>query len=281
MYDTGACDPSLHPYDQERWRTVWLALCAFPRAVALGEIALMLHGARGLPRRLTAEVALPGGIAARPRAGVTVRQTVVRGRTAWIQGRAVVGPDLALAQAMRTLSRDSWVKCADSLVNQKVVGASELAEVTRLARRTGPAAKPRWVRLVDGRSESPLETDARLQCRDHGIPPDDLQRRFYDGRGRFLARADLAWHLGHDRWLIVEIDGNAYHASDSQLSDDALRQNELVRDGRLILLRFRGRHIYEAPGITGDISSILRAEGWRPGRRLPSDGALRSGTLTS
>jgi hypothetical protein len=273
VYDTGARDPALHRYDQERWRTVWLALCAFPRAIALGEIALMLHGAHGLPLRLTAEVALPGGTANRSRAGVTVRQTVVRERTVRIKGRSVVGPDLALVQAMRTLYRDSWVKCADSLVHQKLV-ASDLTEVARLARRTGPAASPRWVRLVDGRSESPLETEARLQCHDAGIPPDDLQRDFYDDRGRFLGRADLAWHLGANRWLVVEIDGRAHHASNDQLNDDSLRQNALLRDGLLILLRFRSRHLIERPGIAGDIASVLRSEGWRPRRTIPARGTM-------
>lgn len=129
--------------------------------------------------------------------------------------------------------------------------------------------------LVDGRSESPLETDARLQCKDAGIPPDDLQREFYDGRGRFLARADLVWHLGNGRWLVVEIDGNEYHASNDQLSYDALRQNQLLRDGRLILLRFRSRHLHEYPGIVGDIASVLQAEGWEPGREIPTEGAYR------
>ncbi|WP_460707345.1 hypothetical protein [Myceligenerans halotolerans] len=278
VFDTRLRDVTLHKYDQERWRAVWLALYAYPRGIALSDIALMLHGAQGLPRRLTPEVALPGGAAARSRAGVAVRQTDVTGKTVQVDGRDVVEPVLALVQAMRTLGRDSWVRCADSLIHQGVIGPASLREVSRLMRRAGHSDKARWLRLVDGRAESPLETDARLQCEDAGIPPDDLQRAFYDGCGQFVGRSDLVWHLGADRWLVVEIDGNAYHASHDQLGYDALRQNELLRDRRLLLLRFRSRHLYEYPGIAGDIASILHAEGWKPGRELPADTAHRRGT---
>lgn len=270
VYDTGLRPHNGHDYDHERWQTVWLALYAYPRGIALSEIALMLHGAQGLPRRLTAEIALPGGISARPRAGITVRQTNVTGRTARVKGRDAVEPVLALVQALRTLSRNDWVRCADSLAHRGIVTTSDLAKVSEHAHRTGPAGRSRWVNLVDGRAESPLETDARLQCADGGIPPDDLQRDFYDDRRRLIARADLAWHLGQGRWLIVEIDGNAYHSSESQLSHDSLRQNELLRNGRLTLLRFRSRHLYEHPGIAGDIASVLRNAGWKPGRPIPA-----------
>ena len=266
VYDTHERDAAMHQFDQERWRTVWLALKTFPRSAGVGEIALMMHGAEGLPRRLNAEVALPGGTYARPRAGVRVRQADLRGHTVTVHGRQVARAPLALVQAMRTLTRDSWVKCADSLINKKVISEQDLVEVRALARRRGLVARLHWIDLVDGRAESPLETEARLRCVDAGFPPDDLQREFRDDDGNFLGRADLVWYLGHGRWLLVEIDGGAFHSSDDQLSRDAVRQNDLLEDGRLIVFRFRSAHLRQPQGLTSRIGRVLNRADWRPGR---------------
>ncbi|MFI2489864.1 type IV toxin-antitoxin system AbiEi family antitoxin domain-containing protein [Promicromonospora kroppenstedtii] len=270
VYDTHERDATMHEFDQERWRTVWLALKSYPRSAAVGEIALMMHGAEGLPRRLTAEVALPGGTYARPRAGVRVRQVDLHGHAVKVLGRHAARAPLALVQAMRTLSRDSWVQCADSLLNKKVISAQDLVEVRALARRAGLVARLHWADLVDGRAESPLETEARLRCVDAGFPPDDLQREFRDGEGKFLGRADLVWHLGDGRWLIAEIDGGAFHSSDDQLGRDAVRQNDLLEGGRTIVLRFRSAHLRQPQGLTERIGRVLTRSGWQPGRALPT-----------
>ena len=270
VYDTHERDATVHEFDQERWRTVWLALKTYPRSAAVGEIALMVHGAEGLPRRLNAVVALPGGKYARPRAGVRVSQVDLRGHTVKVHGRQVARAPLALVQAMRTLSRDSWVTCADSLINKKVMGEQDLVEVRSLARRGGLVTRLHWIDLVDGRAESPLETEARLRCIDAGFPPDDLQREFRDDDGRLLGRADLVWHLGGGRWLIVEIDGGAFHSSDDQLGRDAVRQNDLLEGGSLIVFRFRSAHLRQPQGLTDRIGRVLNRSGWHPARALPS-----------
>lgn len=265
VFDTGRRDRRRHRYDQERWRRAWTAMSLHPEAIALGEIALLFHGAEGLPRTITPEIGLPGGMAARSRAGVTVRRADMTAQTVQMHGRAVARPVVALVQAMRTLCRNDWVACADSMRHRGVISGNDLAEITRRARRAGPCGKPRWVRLVDGRAESRLETEARLQCLDAGIAPDDLQHEFRDERGRFLGRADLAWDLGGGRWLAVEIDGGSHHSSDDDLAHDAVRQNALLADGRILLLRFRSRHLYGYRGITDDILAVL-AEHRRPHR---------------
>lgn len=269
-FDTGVRDKRLHPFDQERWRRAWLVMCAYPRGIAIGEVALQFHGAQGLPRDLAMEVGLPGGRSALSRAGVTVRQVDLTGRTRVIRGREVAEPVVALVQAMRTLTRIAWVCCADSMLHQGVVDVADLDRIRRLARRAGPSAKPAWVGLLDGRAESPLESQARLQCVDAGIPPDAVQHEFRDEQGHLLARVDLAWRLGGGRWLVVEIDGNAYHSSDDQLGYDTRRQNELLRDGRIILLRFRREQIAHSPGIAPEVESILRREGWTPSPSAPT-----------
>lgn len=270
VYDTHEAQSGLHDFDLERWKAVWLALCAYPTAAALGGCALMMHGVAGLPRKITPEVAVPRGSGRRPRGGIVVRQTDMRGKTVRIRGRHVAKPVVALAQALVTLDRSSWIRCADNMLNRKLITPAELDMVRELGRRQPgfPARQP-WFDPVDGRSESPLESDARRQCHDAGIPPDDLQREFVDKQGRVWARADLAWYLGEGRWLLVEIDGNEYHSSDDQLVRDATRQNALVRGGRHIMLRFRSAHLHEPGYVPGEISAVLHREGWLPGRQLP------------
>jgi hypothetical protein len=95
-----------------------------------------------------------------------------------------------------------------------------------------------WLPLTDGRAESPPESHARLRSHDAGIGPDDLQREFFDARGRFTGRADLVWYLGGNRWLIVEIDSQEFHGSERQIRRDAIRQNNLVSEGQNIVMRF-------------------------------------------
>lgn len=271
VYDTHEAPSDLHDFDLERWKAVWLALCAYPTSAAVGGCALMMHGVAGLPRTITPEVAVPRGSARRARGGIVVRQTDMRGKTVRIRGRHVAKPVVALAQALLTLDRSSWVKCADSMLNRKLLTLTELDTVRELSRRQPDfPARQHWFEPVDGRSQSPLESDARLQCHDAGIAPDDLQREFVDERGRVWARADMAWYLGDGRWLLVEIDGNEYHSSDDQLVQDATRQNALVRDGRHIMLRFRSAHLNQPGYVPGEIAAVLRREGWRPGRPLPS-----------
>lgn len=272
VYDTHEAPPDLHDFDLQRWKAVWLALCAYPTAVALGGCALMMHGVAGLPRRITPEVAVvPRGSARRPRGGIVVRQTDMRGRTVRIRGRHAAKPVVALSQALAGLDRGSWVRCADNLLNRKLLVPADLDAVRELSRRQPEfPARQQWFEPVDGRSESPLESDGRLQCLDAGIAPDDLQREFADERGRVWARADMAWYLGDGRWLLVEIDGNEYHSSDDQLTRDATRQNALVRDGRHIMLRFRSAHLNQPGYVPGEIAAVLRRERWRPGRTVPS-----------
>ena len=90
---------------------------------------------------------------------------------------------------------------------------------------------------MDRRAESPLETFARLECVDAGVPPDDLVE-IRSSRGHLLGRGDLGWRLPHGRWLIAEIDGREFHERPDALLRDRSRQNALVSSGRVDILRF-------------------------------------------
>jgi hypothetical protein len=268
VFDTGDVPGHLHAYDVDRLRSVWSALLANRRAISVGSCALMLHGVKGLPRRLVAEAALPKGSSRRARDGIVFRQYAPGTGTVEVQGRLVVALVDAFVQALPTFSREQVVACLDSALNQGLLRTEQLDVIRcRLRRRKGSTRVIPILPLTDGRSESPPESSARLRSLDAGIAPDDLQRDFFDARGRFLGRADMVWYLGEGRWLIVEIDSQEFHGAERQVRRDATRQNGLLGEGQNIVLRF-------FPGqlnghFAGEVTQVLEREGWRPGRQLP------------
>ncbi|MFD7025114.1 type IV toxin-antitoxin system AbiEi family antitoxin domain-containing protein [Promicromonospora sukumoe] len=269
VYDTGEAPSDLHRFDVDRLRSAWTALLANPLAVAVGACALVLHGVQGLPRRIVPEATFAGGVARKSRDGIMFRQYVTGMGTVEIGGRDVVAVGQALVQTLPTLTRDQAVACLDSALHQGLIRTDHVAEIRRRlqSRKGGHRAIP-WLSLADGRAESPPESHARLRCHDAGIAPDDLQRDFFDERGRFVGRADLAWHLGDGRWLIVEVDSQEFHGAERQVRRDANRQNGLVGEGQNIVMRFFPGQV--AGGhLAGEVAQLLRREGWASGRELP------------
>ncbi len=270
VFDTGEEVPGhLHSYDVERLRSVWSALLANRRAIAVGACALMLHGVKGLPRRLVPEAALPTGSSRKARDGIVFRQYAPRTGIVEIHDRQVVALVDAFAQALPALSREQVIACLDSALHQRLLQVEQLDVIRRrLQHRKGSAKVIAWLPLADGRAESPPESHARLACVDAGIAPDDLQRDFFDARGRFLGRADLVWYLGDGRWLIVEIDSHEFHGAERQVQRDATRQNGLLGEGQNLVLRFFPGHL-SGGHFAGEVAQVLNRERWQPGRELP------------
>lgn len=250
--------------DRRRRRAAWVGLLAFgPEAIAVGPCALALLGVQGLPLRITAQAALPGGRATGSRDGILLRQfddgmTVTR-----VADRYVASPDWALAQTVPEVARRYAVALMDSAQHRSLLDARGLDRAHDMARgRRGVARTHSWWELSDRRSESPLETFARLDCLDAGVPPDDLQVVVSGDRGQFLARGDLGWRLPDGRWLIAEIDGAEVHGAPEALFADRRRQNLLVASRGVALLRFTARDLAVAGRVGAEIRTFLdRARG--------------------
>ncbi|MFD2028697.1 type IV toxin-antitoxin system AbiEi family antitoxin domain-containing protein [Promicromonospora aerolata] len=268
VFDTGCSEPGLHPYDRSRLRSAWLALLAYPGSAAVGACALALLGVAGLPSAITPEAAFANGSGRESRDGILLRQYRAFPRVA-VGDHFAAEPAHALAQALPQLDREHGVAVMDSLQNKRILTPSGMRTAQRLAenRRYRTTSRPWWGQH-DGRSQSPVETVARLRLMDAGIGPDDLQRDLFDATGQFLGRADLAWHLGTGRWLLVEVDSDEFHSSPEQVRRDAVRQNRLLRDGRHVLLRFFARQVHEGT-MVGTVRSVLDREGWVPARPIP------------
>ncbi|MCK9795659.1 type IV toxin-antitoxin system AbiEi family antitoxin domain-containing protein [Isoptericola sp. 4D.3] len=252
-------------FDHRRRYLAWSGLLAFgPTAVAVGQAALALHAIQGLPVRITPEVMLPGGSGRGSRDGVTVRQFDPRLPTELVLGRRVAPVLHALAQAVPALDRRHAVALLDNAVHSGRISRAEVEVAHDLARgRRGVERTHPWWRLVDGRAESPLETWARLECIDAGIPPDDLQREIFASDGRFLGRGDLLWRLPDGRWFLLEMDGTAAHSTPEALYADRARQNALVTEGDVVVRRATAAEL-QVPGRLGDETARrLHGAGWR------------------
>ena len=223
-----------------RRRAMVAALVGGPKAVLVGSAALAMLGIQGAPLHYVPEFALISGGPRRHTPGVRERRLRpipgVPGhpKTLLVNGVRVAGPLWALRQALPGVTREHAVAMLDSALNTEWLRAKDVPLLIEgLAGARGVRSLRQWLRLVDGRAESPLETRARLVCLDVGVPPDDLQRKIYDAEGRFVARCDLVWELGQGRLLIIEMDGG-HHRQTGQIARDNTRDNELTGLGHVV-----------------------------------------------
>lgn len=253
--------------NDRRLRAAWLGMLAYgPSAVAVGACALALHGVAGLPVDLTPEIAMPGGRFGRPRDGIRVREF---GGTTTLPVRRigagrVVDLPWALAQAVPEIGRRHALAVLDDVLRRGLLNDSGLEDVrSRVIGRRGAARIGDVWALVDRRAESPLESFARLDCWDAGVPADDVQVTIRDDAGRFVARADLGWKLAGERWLVAEIDGREVHEAPSAVLHDRRRQNAVARTGRVELLRFTAADLGPSGALVRTVRAHLPAT-WRP-----------------
>lgn len=268
VYDVGPEGVAdLDRYDLRRRRAAVLGVLAHPGAVATGLCALVLQDVSGAPLEIRPEVAFPDGSAREADTPVRVRRLPLR-RWTLVDGLPCCVVEDALAQAVPGVDRRHAIALMDSALHRRAMSPEGLARAHDAARgRPGVERTHRWWSEADGRSESPAETWARLACADAGVPPDTLQLVVVDRRGGFLARVDLAWFLPDGRALLVEIDGQDVHSRPDALFADRARQNRIVT-GRTVVRRYTGRDAWRGT-VAADVTRLLRAAGWRPGRPVP------------
>ncbi|MDQ0372917.1 hypothetical protein [Cellulomonas humilata] len=180
-------------------------------------------------------------------------------------GHGIVSLTSALVQALPELPVANAVAVLDDCLHRGLQSPSGLEEIRRRlrSRRGSAGMEERVLSRVDPRAESPLETFARLQCADAGIPPDDLQVEIRAVNGAFLGRGDLGWRRDGGGWLIAEIDGREFHDRPDALHRDRQRQNAMVTWGAAQMLRFTSADI-AAGTIPAAVRSTLTARSTTP-----------------
>lgn len=175
------------------------------------------HGLQLLRDPGVPHVAVP-----RNRSGRSTEAVLHRGD---VPGSDVVVPVIfALLTLLRCLPLVEAVVAVDSALRAGLVSAGQLARQLR-----GPGSVKARLALMatDARSGSVIERVVRLALAAAGLPVSP--QVWIDGVGR----VDFVV----DGWLVVEIDGFAYHSERRQFREDRRRANALVARG-YVLLRF-------------------------------------------
>lgn len=151
-----------------------------------------------------------------------------------LDGVATTAVARTLVDLCRVLGRVSAVWALEDAMRRGLVTAAELAAAARrLARTPGIIRARERLRAADPRSQSPLETDARMRLADAGLPPPEPQMQVVlpDGRSAFI-------DLGYPEHRVgIELDGRAWHELPEAVFRDRHRQNG-VAVTELMLLRF-------------------------------------------
>ncbi len=159
----------------------------------------------------------------------------------------------------RTLPFRAGVVAADSALHQRLVTNDDLeAVLDSCSRWRGTSVASDVIAFADGRSESPLESIARVVFRDGGLPPPKLQALI--GTAEDVARVDFFW----DKYrTIVEVDGAMKYANPAK----AIAQ--LERDAWLRSLGYEVVHLtWEEITTMPDVVVARIREAFRRGELL-------------
>lgn len=209
------------PTDQLRLQGLDLA-CGRPVAVCLATAASMFGFDTEQPDVL--HVLDPPRCALRSADGLVVHRrdgaplVVVNGRRATSAAWTAI-------EVARGLRRPRALATLDAALRSGTCSRPELwrAAVEQKGRR-GIVAVRDLLPVADPRSESPMESEARLAMLDGGLPVPELQYEIIDGNGD-LRRLDFAWP---DARVAAEYDGVAWHSGPEAMSRDRRRFNALA-----------------------------------------------------
>jgi len=232
--------------DDDPWRdrVRCALLLAGPGALAAGHTAARLHGLVGAPALAPCWLVVPPQRHPQRRPGVRVTRTVV----ATDDVTAVAGiPATSVGRTLLDVARHGDRLSAVCLLESAVRGGwADLekfrATVQGIAGQRGSLRATTALHGVDMRSESPLETRARLLLLAAGLPYPELQYPVAPGDCR---RIDLAYKAPAGSaytGLAIEIDGREVHARAEAFDRDPRRQTAL-EEALWLVRRFTARHL--------------------------------------
>ena len=145
-----------------------------------------------------------------------------------IQGRLSTAPAWTAVEIARTLGRPRALAALDAVLFKRCCTANELyTAVDGQKGRRGIVEIRGLIPHVDGRSESPLESEARLVFIDGGLPLPELQYEIIDRCGK-LWRVDFAWP--HAK-VVAEYESMEWHATAEALRHDRMKVARLQECG--------------------------------------------------
>jgi hypothetical protein len=174
---------------------------------------------------------LDPGVRMRPNVGLMVHQRV-GAPLRRVHGRLATAPAWTAVEVARTLRRPRALAILDAALFCQSCTVDELhtAVVEQKARR-GIVKVRELVAYADGRSESPMESEARLVFIDGGLPMPELQYEIVDRCGE-LWRVDFAWPAA---MVVAEYDSAEWHANPEAFRRDRIKTSRLQECGWTVI----------------------------------------------
>jgi hypothetical protein len=190
----------------------------------------------------------------RGRRGVRVHAVALPAEHVTAQvGMLLTTPARTVIDLARTLGFRAGVVAADSALHQNLTTPEELRSVLAACPlRSGIRRAAEVVEFADGLAESPLESIARVEFRDCGLPPPELQV-WLGGTTEPAARVDFYWKRYR---TIAEVDGSIKYADPLRASNQ-LRRDAILRAEGFEVVHFGWQEITENPAFV--LASIKTA----------------------
>jgi hypothetical protein len=170
---------------------------------------------------------LDPGVRMRPSSELMVHQRI-GAPLERVHGRLATAPAWTAVELARTLRRPRALAVLDAvLFNQCCKSADLCKAIDKQKGRRGIVKVRELVEYVDGRSESPLESEARLVFIDGGLPMPELQYEIVDKCGK-LWRVDFAWPQA---MVVAEYESMEWHATPDALRHDRMKVARLQECG--------------------------------------------------
>ncbi|MEV8025487.1 hypothetical protein [Microbacterium sp. NPDC080220] len=181
-----------------------------------------------------------------------------------VDGMPVVEPAVAWCQAASLLSDRELVVAADALLRRHhpvlTVDALEAAVAERDGSR-GVRRLRRALELTEPQTDSVAETFLRLDAREAGLPPFEVNAEIRDAHGRFLAYGDL---VHAPTKVLLEYDGQQHRLDDRQFARDVDRLDDLAAAGWRVIRVNRSHRGAARRWALERTRAALLERGWRP-----------------
>ena len=210
-------------------RLTALDLVSGTSIVACMHTAAELHGfATENDRRIHI---LDPGVRMRPSSELMVHQRI-GAPLKRIHGRLATAPAWTAVELARTLRRPRALAVLDAVLFRRCCAAADLrAAIDEQKGRRGIVKVRELIEYVDARSESPLESEARLVFIDGGLPRPELQYEIVDRCGK-LWRVDFAWP---EATVVAEYESMEWHATPEALRHDRMKVARLQECGWTVI----------------------------------------------
>ena len=167
----------------------------------------------------TAVHVLDPGVRMRSTAGLMVHQRT-GAPLQWVASRRATAPAWTAVEVARQLSRPRALATLDAALHSRWCTHGDLEQAVHGQRgRRGIAAVRELLPFTDARSESAMESEARLVMIDHGLPTPELQFTIRAPGGQRW-RVDFAWP---DARVAAEYESVEWHAGRNEMLRDKAR----------------------------------------------------------